>query len=73
VTIASGSGRYGIAPLSQFCAIAGIARDERGRLLVVDHGNHRVQIFSPGRDGRFETAFGARSYVRPALRPRERD
>ncbi|GMU80575.1 MAG: hypothetical protein AMXMBFR47_04460 [Planctomycetota bacterium] len=40
--------------------------DARGRLLVVDHGNHRVQIFSPG--GEFESAFGARLFVVPTLK-----
>lgn len=40
--------------------------DARGRLLVVDHGNHRVQIFRA--DGEFESAFGARLFVVPTLK-----
>ncbi len=45
----------------------GVAVDARGRTLVVDHGNHRVQILAP--DGTFELAFGSRLYVR-ATRPK---
>jgi sugar lactone lactonase YvrE len=41
----------------------GIAQVGDGRLLVVDHGNHRGQIFTPA--GEWVTAFGARLYTRP--------
>ncbi|NUQ48670.1 MAG: hypothetical protein HUU27_01945, partial [Phycisphaerae bacterium] len=37
--------------------------DARGRLIVLDHGNHRGQYFTA--DGRFLHAFGARLYVLP--------
>lgn len=34
-----------------------------GRLIVIDHGNHRGQIFTP--DGEFDAGFGSRLYVAP--------
>jgi hypothetical protein len=39
---------------------------EDGRILVVDHGNHRCQLFT--RQGEFLDAFGARLYVEAARR-----
>lgn len=50
----------------EFAKPRGVMIDARGRLLVVDHGNHRVQIFRA--DGEFESAFGARLFVVPTLK-----
>lgn len=47
----------------------GIAQVGDGRMLVVDHGNHRGQIFTP--DGEYVAAFGARLYTRPTRGPRK--
>jgi len=47
----------------------GIAQVEDGRLIVVDHGNHRGQIFTT--DGEYVKAFGARLYTRPTRGPRK--
>jgi tripartite motif-containing protein 71 len=55
-------GREGLAA-GEFFRPTSIQLDARGRLLVIDHGNHRGQYFS--RDGVFEHAFGARWYVLP--------
>jgi hypothetical protein len=41
----------------------GLAFMEDGRLLVLDHGHHRGQIFTA--DGEYLAAFGARLYTRP--------
>ncbi|MBL8879853.1 MAG: NHL repeat-containing protein [Phycisphaerales bacterium] len=50
----------------QFFKPRGAVIDARGRLYVVDWGNHRVQWFS--QSGEFGGVFGARSYIKPALR-----
>jgi hypothetical protein len=65
-TISRSWGGRGIGP-GEFWKPSGIAIDGRGRVLVVDHGNHRVQVFE--QDGTFVTAFGSRLYVLPALEP----
>jgi len=44
----------------------GLAMTDAGDLLVVDHGNHRCQLFSV--DGKYRNVFGATFFVRPALR-----
>jgi DNA-binding beta-propeller fold protein YncE len=41
----------------------GIVVDRRGRVIVLDHGNHRGQVLTA--EGEFVTAFGARLYVQP--------
>lgn len=43
---------------------AGIDVDEQNRIVVVDWGNHRAQIFS--NEGLFQAVFGAGLYIRPA-------
>ncbi|MEM7166525.1 MAG: NHL repeat-containing protein [Planctomycetota bacterium] len=52
---------------SEFLRPAGITVTSKGRVIVVDHGNHRGQIFD--RNGTFLTAFGARTYVWPTRQP----
>lgn len=59
-------GREGLGA-GEFFRPTSILLDERGRLLVIDHGNHRGQYVS--RDGAFEYAFGARWYVLPTRSP----
>lgn len=50
----------------EFLRPTGVAEDERGRLIVLDFGNHRGQIFSGAQtEPRFERAFGARLFVLP--------
>lgn len=61
-------GERGIGP-GQFFKPMGVAVDGDGRVFVVDWGNHRGMIFAA--DGRFERAFGARSYILPARTPRK--
>lgn len=58
-------GRRGLCA-GEFLRPTGVAEDDRGRLIVLDFGNHRGQIFSaaPG-ELRFERAFGARLFVLP--------
>lgn len=53
----------------QFHKPRGLRFDERGRLHVVDWGNHRVQVLTP--DGQFITASGSRLFTKPTL-PAER-
>lgn len=48
---------------AEFLRPAGIAVTDDDRVIVMDHGNHRGQIFTP--QGQFLKAFGARTYVRP--------
>jgi sugar lactone lactonase YvrE len=57
-------GRPGVGTL-EFQRPRGLDVDERGRVWVVDWGNHRVQVISG--DGEFIVAFGARAFVRPTL------
>jgi len=56
----------GLAPL-WFDEPADLGVDARGRLLVVDHGNHRGVILGP--DGEVLLGFGSRLYTRP-LQPK---
>jgi len=58
-------GRAGLGRV-EFFKPKGLAFDERGRLVVVDWGNHRGQVLT--KDGEFVQAFGARLFVQPALR-----
>ncbi len=44
----------------------GMMLTEAGHLLVIDHGNHRCQIFS--KDGKYLNVFGATYFIRPAQR-----
>lgn len=55
-------GREGLGA-GEFFRPTSILLDGAGRLLVMDHGNHRGQYFSL--DGTFEHAFGSRWYVLP--------
>ena len=48
----------------------GIAQDERLRLIVVDHGNHRAQIYDP--DGNWQVTFGAGKAYTERNKPRDR-
>jgi DNA-binding beta-propeller fold protein YncE len=50
----------------QFYRPRGIMVDDKGRVFVIDYGNHRCQIFSP--DGKFLEVFGATYFIKPALR-----
>ena len=59
-------GEEGLGP-GQLYEPAGVALDDEGNLLVVDHGNHRGVVLTP--DGAFVRAFGSKLYVRPAMRP----
>ena len=55
----------------EFWKPKGIEQDERLRLIVVDQGNHRGQIFAP--DGTWQVSFGlGRAYTAndPAVRRR---
>jgi DNA-binding beta-propeller fold protein YncE len=45
----------------------GIVPLDRGRVLVMDYGNHRGIMFSSA--GVFERAFGPRAFVQPAMKP----
>lgn len=62
VDAGSPSARMGAGALHQPAAVAW---HPAGLVIVVDHGNHRGQIFTPG--GVFVRAFGARFYIRPTL------
>ncbi len=46
----------------------GLAVLEDGRLIVIDHGSHRGQIFDT--EGNFLTGFGGRLYTKPLKKPR---
>jgi DNA-binding beta-propeller fold protein YncE len=50
----------------QFYRPRGIMVDERGRVYVIDHGNHRCQVFSA--DGKYQGVFGATYFIKPAQR-----
>ncbi len=41
----------------------GLAVDGTGRLLIMDHGNHRLKVLGPNR--RLKGAFGPRLYIKP--------
>ena len=58
-------GRPGLGRV-EFFKPRGLAFDARGRLVVVDWGNHRGQILTG--DGEFVGSFGARLFVQPTLR-----
>ncbi|MCP3918999.1 MAG: hypothetical protein GY711_25930 [bacterium] len=59
-------GKRGIQRM-HFLKPRGLAFDGKGRLLVIDHGNHRGTIMSA--DGEYEGSFGSRFYTKPARRP----
>ena len=47
---------------------AGVAVDTDGDIFILDHGNHRCQVFKP--DGRWIMSFGAgRAYTPLTLQP----
>jgi DNA-binding beta-propeller fold protein YncE len=60
--------RRGLEPL-WFCEPADLGFDARGRLLVIDHGNHRGVIFDA--EGNVALGFGSRLYIE-ALDPRRK-
>lgn len=60
--------RRGLEPL-WFCEPADLGFDTRGRLLVIDHGNHRGVILDA--EGNVALGFGSRLYIE-ALDPRRR-
>ena len=60
--------RRGLEPM-WFCEPADLGFDARGRLLVIDHGNHRGVIFDA--EGNVALGFGSRLYIE-ALDPRRR-
>jgi DNA-binding beta-propeller fold protein YncE len=60
--------RRGLDPL-WFCEPADLGFDARGRLLVIDHGNHRGVIFDA--EGNVALGFGSRLYIE-ALDPRRK-
>ena len=60
--VAATWGSRGLGP-GQLRRPRGLVVDGRGRLVVVDHGNHRGCIFDL--DGTFRYAFGPRLYVKP--------
>jgi hypothetical protein len=60
--------RRGLDP-HWFCEPADLGFDSRGRLLVIDHGNHRGVIFDAA--GEVALGFGSRLYIE-ALDPRKR-
>jgi hypothetical protein len=47
----------------QFHKPRGLAQDERGRVIVIDWGNHRGQILST--EGEYIESFGARFFTNP--------
>ncbi len=53
---------------AQFHDPRGVAVLADGRIVVIDHGNHRGQIFDV--EGNFQTGFGGRLYVKPLRKPR---
>ncbi|MBI1853342.1 MAG: NHL repeat-containing protein [Planctomycetes bacterium] len=62
-------GREGMGA-GEFFKPKGIDQDEKGRIVVIDSGNHRGQVF--GADGKFIDAFGSRLYVKAAKKSREK-
>jgi sugar lactone lactonase YvrE len=62
-------GRQGLGA-GEFYKPRGVTIDGAGRLIVIDHGNHRGQIFS--QDGEFIEAFGSRFFTKPARGPERR-
>jgi hypothetical protein len=58
-------GRGGLGR-AEFEKPRGASFDARGRLVVVDWGNHRGQVLSTA--GEFVQAFGSRIFVQPTLR-----
>lgn len=52
---------------TEFLRPRGLAFDRDGRLVVIDHANHRGMRFDP--DGHWVGAFGPRLYTRPARLP----
>jgi DNA-binding beta-propeller fold protein YncE len=63
--VASSWGGPGIGA-GHFYRPRGIMVDEKGRVFVIDYGNHRCQIFSP--DGKYLGVFGATYFIKPAQR-----
>lgn len=59
-------GRQGLGA-TEFYKPQAVSIDGAGRVIVIDHGNHRGQIFSP--DGEFIEAFGSRFFTKPARPP----
>ncbi|MEE2938890.1 MAG: NHL repeat-containing protein [Planctomycetota bacterium] len=57
---APGFGAEGLGP-AEFLDPRGLAVLGDGRLVVIDHGNHRGQIFDP--EGNFRAGFGSRFYT----------
>ena len=57
----------------QFHRPRGLDTDAEGNVVVLDHGNHRVQWIDT--DGQYVDVFGARLYTKPARLPHtiERD
>lgn len=60
-------GKEGIGA-GEFFKPRGVLWDARGRITVIDHGNHRGQVFRP--DGTYVDVFGSRFFIRPARRGR---
>lgn len=52
----------------EFFRPRGVVRDARGRLVILDWGNHRGQVLAS--DGSFVHAFGSRLFVQPTRQPR---
>ena len=63
---ARGFGAEGLGR-SEFLDPRGLAVLGDGRLVVIDHGNHRGQIFGP--EGNFLTGFGSRFYTQQGADP----
>ncbi|MEO0651606.1 MAG: NHL repeat-containing protein [Planctomycetota bacterium] len=55
----------------EFTDPRGVALTGDGRVVVVDHGNHRLQVLSVA--GEYRGVAGPRGYVMPALRPAPAD
>jgi DNA-binding beta-propeller fold protein YncE len=59
-------GKQGLGA-GEFYKPSAVCIDGAGRLIVIDHANHRGQIFSP--EGDFIEAFGSRFFTKPARGP----